>query len=216
MSSSEETSSGPSASKVVVEDWAEHDNKRKREDREESDTDLNEYESLSNRRSVERSPPPQYPALETSSPPRSPPAFSSLYSLRPEVVVDQQSVPKPTVGAEGVGSTAAPAYTTSLDSDSFNLIEEATTSARAFQDPIAETKHALPRDTKGEPSCRKEDDAEPPPAYSEEDNPLPSFAFLMAAAGGAASIITQVQQGGPPINTIGDVGADETIAMDLR
>ncbi|KAK8015103.1 hypothetical protein PG990_008399 [Apiospora arundinis] len=39
----------------------------------------------------------------------------------------------------------------------------------------------------------------------------------MAAAGGASSIITQVQQGGPgPINTIGDVGADETITMDLR
>ncbi|KAK1590529.1 stress response protein Whi2 [Colletotrichum navitas] len=38
----------------------------------------------------------------------------------------------------------------------------------------------------------------------------------MATAGGASSIITQVQQGGPPINAIGDVGADETIAMDLR
>ncbi|TDZ28752.1 WHI2-like protein [Colletotrichum spinosum] len=38
----------------------------------------------------------------------------------------------------------------------------------------------------------------------------------MATAGGTSSIITQVQQGGPPINTIGDVGADETIAMDLR
>ncbi|GAB0146681.1 hypothetical protein EsHS_00007071 [Epichloe bromicola] len=38
----------------------------------------------------------------------------------------------------------------------------------------------------------------------------------MSAAGGAASIITQVQQGGPPINAIGDVGADETISMDLR
>ncbi|KUI69368.1 WHI2-like protein P4H10.16c [Cytospora mali] len=38
----------------------------------------------------------------------------------------------------------------------------------------------------------------------------------MAAAGGASSIITQVQQGGPPINTLGDVGADETITMDLR
>lgn len=38
----------------------------------------------------------------------------------------------------------------------------------------------------------------------------------MAAAGGASSIITQVQQGGPPISTLGDVGADETIAMDLR
>ncbi|KAI1473625.1 hypothetical protein F4774DRAFT_38424 [Daldinia eschscholtzii] len=38
----------------------------------------------------------------------------------------------------------------------------------------------------------------------------------MAAAGGASSIITQVQQGGPPVNAIGDVGADETITMDLR
>ncbi|KAI0477405.1 general stress response protein Whi2 [Xylariaceae sp. FL0804] len=38
----------------------------------------------------------------------------------------------------------------------------------------------------------------------------------MAAAGGASSIITQVQQGGPPINAIGDVGVDETITMDLR
>ena len=55
----------------------------------------------------------------------------------------------------------------------------------------------------------------------------------MASAGGPASIITQVQQGGPPINTLGgaletalsmedmanvniDVGADENITMDLR
>lgn len=38
----------------------------------------------------------------------------------------------------------------------------------------------------------------------------------MSSAGGASSIITQVQQGGPPINTLGDVGADETITMDLR
>ncbi|KAK0709609.1 hypothetical protein B0T26DRAFT_413807 [Lasiosphaeria miniovina] len=38
----------------------------------------------------------------------------------------------------------------------------------------------------------------------------------MAAAGGSSSIITQVQQGGPPINSLGDVGADETITMDLR
>ncbi|KAF7877613.1 hypothetical protein EAF04_001285 [Stromatinia cepivora] len=38
----------------------------------------------------------------------------------------------------------------------------------------------------------------------------------MAAAGGAASIITQVQQGAAPINTLGDVGADENITMDLR
>ncbi|EER26050.1 hypothetical protein D8B26_003628 [Coccidioides posadasii str. Silveira] len=39
----------------------------------------------------------------------------------------------------------------------------------------------------------------------------------MAAAGGAASIITQVQQtGGPPLNTLGDIGGDEHITLDLR
>lgn len=87
----------------------------------------------------------------------------------------------------------------------------------SFQD---ETKRALPRDSKreGEPSSRSKDadDSEPPPAYEEGFSPLQSFTYLMAAAGGASSIITQVQQGGPPINSIGDVGADETITMDLR
>ncbi|KAK2836826.1 hypothetical protein FQN49_006689 [Arthroderma sp. PD_2] len=39
----------------------------------------------------------------------------------------------------------------------------------------------------------------------------------MAAAGGAASIITQVQQtGGPPLNSLGDIGGDEHITLDLR
>ncbi|KAF7512392.1 hypothetical protein GJ744_001327 [Endocarpon pusillum] len=41
----------------------------------------------------------------------------------------------------------------------------------------------------------------------------------MAAAGGAASIITQVQQtGGPPINALGggEAGSDEHITLDLR
>ncbi|OQV02112.1 hypothetical protein CLAIMM_07361 isoform 2 [Cladophialophora immunda] len=39
----------------------------------------------------------------------------------------------------------------------------------------------------------------------------------MAAAGGAASIITQVQQTGPPINTLGgEAAADEHITLDLR
>jgi myo-inositol-hexaphosphate 3-phosphohydrolase len=44
-----------------------------------------------------------------------------------------------------------------------------------------------------------------------------SFTYLMAAAGGASSIITQVQQGGAaPLNTLADVGADETVNLDLR
>lgn len=73
-----------------------------------------------------------------------------------------------------------------------------------YQETLAETKRALPQDTKGESSSRsKDEDAEPPPAYSEGYSPLQSFTYLMAAAGGASSIITQVQQGGPPINTIG-------------
>ncbi|XHG00523.1 hypothetical protein AWENTII_003966 [Aspergillus wentii] len=39
----------------------------------------------------------------------------------------------------------------------------------------------------------------------------------MAAAGGASSIITQVQQAaGPPINTLGDISGDEHITLDLR
>lgn len=48
------------------------------------------------------------------------------------------------------------------------------------------------------------DDGEPPPPYTEGYSPLESFTYVMAAAGGASSIITQVQQtGGPPINTLG-------------
>lgn len=73
-----------------------------------------------------------------------------------------------------------------------------------YQETLAETKRVLPQDTKGESSSRtKDEDSEPPPAYSEGYSPLQSFTYLMAAAGGASSIITQVQQGGPPINTIG-------------
>lgn len=51
--------------------------------------------------------------------------------------------------------------------------------------------------------CSKEEELEPPPAYSEGPSPLLSFNYLMASAGGASSIITQVQQGGPPTNALG-------------
>lgn len=68
---------------------------------------------------------------------------------------------------------------------------------------VTDTKAALSQDTKAQSSESKEDE-EPPPAYSEEgSSPLDSFIYTMAAAGGAASIITQVQQTGPaPINTL--------------
>lgn len=98
----------------------------------------------------------------------------------------------------------------------------------------------LPVDTKGETSTKTADDTEPPPPYTEGSSPLQSFTYIMAAAGGPATLITQVQQGGPPINTLGgnestcglllcmvgremlihtailDVSGDETINLDLR
>ncbi|TKA39347.1 hypothetical protein B0A54_10365 [Friedmanniomyces endolithicus] len=81
---------------------------------------------------------------------------------------------------------------------------------------VAETKAALPRDTKE----RKDvDDGEPPPPYTDGSSPLDGFTYVMAAAGGAASILTQVQQGGPaPLNTagLGGGGSDENITMELR
>ncbi|PHH80534.1 hypothetical protein CDD80_1046 [Ophiocordyceps camponoti-rufipedis] len=135
--------------------------------------------------------PPQYPASEGSSSCRPPPPFS----LDP--------------------SSSSPGYSSSKPRPESEPFDPDQATARAFCDHVSETKKALPRDTKGE-SSRKEDDSEPPPAYSEGDSPLLSFAFVMSAAGGPSSIITQVQQGGPPVNAIGDVGADEAITMDLR
>jgi hypothetical protein len=69
----------------------------------------------------------------------------------------------------------------------------------------SEVKAALPRDTKGESSGKAPaDEKDPPPPYTEGSSPLSGFNYVMAAAGGAASIITQVQQGGPaPVNSLG-------------
>ena len=81
--------------------------------------------------------------------------------------------------------------------------EEATSVAAAASSVVADTKAALPRDNKGDGQGSKDlDDGEPPPPYTEGSSPLEGFTYVMAAAGGAASIITQVSQGGPaPINT---------------
>ncbi|KAB5583299.1 hypothetical protein GE09DRAFT_1211902 [Coniochaeta sp. 2T2.1] len=186
-------------------------------------------------RRQQQSPPPQYPASEpsaSSQPFRPPPPFSSLFtdaspSIDPSAAALAVLEPcepykasvsdAETLAAFGEqSSSAAPAYAPadSQQQQQLAVPGSSTAAARLLQD---ETKRALPQDTKAGPS-RKEDDAEPPPAYSEGSSPLQSFTYVMAAAGGAASIITQVQQGGPPggINTIGDVGADETITMDLR
>ncbi|KAM0201165.1 hypothetical protein ACHAPI_002037 [Fusarium lateritium] len=161
-------------------------------------------------------PPPQYPASEPST--SCPPPFSSLFTSQPNNAHERSDkfvafTARSPCEAEASGS-AAPAYESSSPREALPFDPDQSTTA--FRDPVAETKRALPRDTKGD-SSRKDDDAEPPPAYSEGDSPLSAFSFLMAAAGGASSIITQVQQGGPPpVSTLGDVGADETIAMDLR
>jgi G patch domain-containing protein 1 len=166
--------------------------------------------------SREQLPPPQYPASEPST--SCPPPFSSLFTSQPNNAHERSDkfvafTARSPCEAEASGS-AAPAYESSSPREALPFDPDQSTTA--FRDPIAETKRALPRDTKGD-SSRKDDDTEPPPAYSEGDSPLSAFSFLMAAAGGASSIITQVQQGGPPpVSTLGDVGADETIAMDLR
>lgn len=142
-----------------------------------------------------QSPPPGYPTSEAessrSSPPSSrPPPFSSLYTSTAEAV----EAYKVAVTEAGT-STSVPAYSSAAP----QLHQPSASSS----DVLADTKAALPQDTKGE-SSKKDEDVEPPPAYSEGSSPLQSFTYLMAAAGGAASIITQVQQGGPPpINTLG-------------
>ena len=140
-----------------------------------------------------QSPPPQYPASEpSSSAPASPrpPPFSSLYTSTAEAVHAYK-----TAVTEAGASGTVPAYAP--------LAFESREPSTSSRDVVAETKAALPQDTKSE-SSKKDEESEPPPAYSEGSSPLESFTYLMAAAGGAASIITQVQQGdAQPINTLG-------------
>ncbi|QUC21958.1 uncharacterized protein UV8b_06199 [Ustilaginoidea virens] len=165
---------------------------------------------------AEPSPPPQYPASEASSSSR-PPPFSSLFAPLDDPVGESSGrLAADSAATEPCASAAvaAPAYSSSPSPEPAPF-QPYRASSRVFYDPVGETKRALPRDTKGG-SSRKDEEAEPPPAYSEGDSPLETFTYVMSAAGGAASIITQVQQGGPPVNSIGDVGADETISMDLR
>ncbi|KAI9860399.1 MAG: hypothetical protein M1824_003174 [Vezdaea acicularis] len=162
----------------------------------------------------------------TPLPSPNPPSFSSLY-FAPQTEQRFNSI---TAGEDlaSLSVLAGPAPP----------FEDTPSSSRA----VAETKAALPRDTKDRPPGKGSDDGEPPPPYTEGSSPLDSFTYLMAAAGGAASIITQVQQtGGPPINSLGgafcesssmihrklaniqnidfdavDVGSDENITLDLR
>lgn len=133
-------------------------------------------------------PPLNPPASASSSDPPSPrpPPFSSLYFP----LVSATAPPGEPVTEPDFSSLPAFAPTSPFE-----------TAAAATAE--AETKAALPPDTKGDSSNKSADDGEPPPPYTEGSSPLDSFTYVMAAAGGAASIITQVQQGGPaPINTL--------------
>ena len=135
-------------------------------------------------------PEPAYPGLAASSssnpssPP--PPPFSTLYfpPASAKTAVDQAKAcvtePDPSTL-----SSFAPAPQSNSPSTFLSAAE-------------VEVKAALPRDTKSL------DDGEPPPPYTEGSSPLDGFTYVMAAAGGAASIITQVQQGAPaPVTTLG-------------
>nr|OQO23717.1 hypothetical protein B0A51_10925 [Rachicladosporium sp. CCFEE 5018] len=78
---------------------------------------------------------------------------------------------------------------------------------------VADTKAALPRDTKYRQAGKELDDGEPPPPYTEGSSPLNGFTYVMASAG---SIITQVQQGGPALPNTALGGSDENITLDMR
>ncbi|KAL8719364.1 MAG: hypothetical protein Q9225_003621 [Loekoesia sp. 1 TL-2023] len=142
----------------------------------------------------------------TSTPPiAAPPPFSTLYlplerssdHIKPAVTEPDSNPPPPFIPAQPA-ETASPSRST---------VE-------------AETKAALPSDSKAEPSGQSAEEKEPPPPYSEGSSPLGSFTYIMAAAGGPASIITQVSPGGPApppgANAFSDVGPDENINLDLR
>ena len=134
-----------------------------------------------------------------------PPPFSSLYFPAHDAVSPAN---KP--------ETANASNTEPLPP--FSDVAEQSSSSNAA-DVVAETKAALPRDTKEGPSSKGDlDDGEPPPPYSEGSSPIPSFQYIMASAGGPASIITQVSQSaGPPLNALGGSGgSDENITLDLR
>ncbi|KAH6615268.1 P-loop containing nucleoside triphosphate hydrolase protein [Boeremia exigua] len=128
-----------------------------------------------------------------------PPSFSSLF-FPSEDSVEARIKPNEPTSESPPAFAPAPPFTDSASSAA-----------------VAATKAVLPRDTKGSSSSKDIDDGEPPPPYTEGTSPLDSFTYVMASAGGPASIITQVSQTGPapPINQLGG-GSDENITLELR
>ncbi|KAF9891280.1 hypothetical protein FE257_004844 [Aspergillus nanangensis] len=153
-------------------------------------------------------PPPDPPCSEASSSSFAsshPPPFSSLVFSPPT----DFTLPKVNVPPSGSGSFATFAHPPPD--------EEEPLEPNPSLPLVADTKASFARDPKGDSAGKTAEEGEPPPPYTEGSSPIESFTYVMAAAGGASSIITQVQQtGGPPINTLGDIGGDEHITLDLR
>lgn len=140
---------------------------------------------------------PTEASLGTSLSPK-PPPFSSLYFPTSDEVDRYKFAVTEAVNNHILAEAPAPSFAEALAEEEQEKRE-------------AETKARLPRDTKGESSRSNVDETEPPPPYTEGDSPLDTFTFVMAAAGGPSSIITQVQQSpaGPPINTLGGEQTDD-------
>ena len=137
---------------------------------------------------------PRSQASSSSPPSPRPPPFSSLY-FPSDAELDR-------IRASVTGTHCESLYTTA-PAPSF---EEALAEDEAESNAQAESKADLAaQDKKGESSGKGVDDGEPPPPYTEGSSPLDTFTYVMASAGGPASIITQVQQApaGAPINTLG-------------
>lgn len=143
--------------------------------------------------------PPQYLPPEASS--SRPPPFSSLYRDAPATRSEEHHPdPSPVVPAGASPDVAHPA-------PSYNTLSHSAFAPHILSQHQG-TSEGADLSVKQEPSetnklPSREEDLEPPPAYSEGPSPLHSFTFVMATAGGASSIITQVQQGGPPTSTLG-------------
>lgn len=130
-------------------------------------------------------------ASSSSPPSPKPPPFSSLYFPSNTEVSRFKAAVTEAVNEHILSTAPAPSFEEALAEDEEDQRK-------------AEVQAALPRDTKGESSSRNLDDGEPPPPYTEGSSPIDAFTYVMAAAGGPSSIITQVQQSaGPPINTLG-------------
>lgn len=152
-------------------------------------------------------PPPHSPSSEASS--------SSFISAQPPPFLSL--VHPPGVESNRAKSTVPESEPVTVSPFASPLSEAEPLESDSSSSVLAQTKASFSSDPKDYSPGKSAEEGEPPPPYTEGSSPINSFTYVMAAAGGASSIITQVQQaGGPPINTLGDIGGDEHITLDLR